>query len=99
MRLTPEQARIIRDTTHEVFGPDVTVSLFGSRTDDALRGGDIDLLVESDRPIEDRFHKGLELGAKLEIRLGEQRIDILVVDPTVPPQPIHEEARRSGVPL
>lgn len=99
MRLTPEQAHIIRDTTCEVFGPGVTVSLFGSRTNDELRGGDIDLLVESDRPIEDRFRKRLELGAKLEMRLGEQRIDILVLDPTVPPQPIHEAARRSGVPL
>ncbi len=70
MRLTPHEVRIIRETTREVFGPDASVRLFGSRTDDQARGGDIDLLVESEAPIADRFHKELELGAKLQMRLG-----------------------------
>lgn len=99
MRLSPREIRVIRETVTEVFGPGVTVSLFGSRIDDTARGGDIDLLIESDVPIPDRLRKNLQLGARLQIRLGEQPIDILMVDPNVPMQPIHEQARRTGIRL
>ncbi|MHB1896659.1 MAG: nucleotidyltransferase domain-containing protein, partial [Metallibacterium sp.] len=47
MRLTPEQAAIIRSAAAEVFGSDARVWLFGSRVDDSKRGGDIDLLIET----------------------------------------------------
>ena len=48
MRLTPEQAAIIRSTAAEVFGSDARVWLSGSRVDDSKRGGgDIDLYLET----------------------------------------------------
>ena len=47
MRLTPDQARIILSCVHQQFGADAQVKLFGSRLDDSLRGGDVDLLVET----------------------------------------------------
>lgn len=47
MRITPEQISTIVDTTHRIAGPDANVWLFGSRLDDARRGGDLDLLIES----------------------------------------------------
>lgn len=99
MRLSRSEARIIRKTAREVFGLDVTVSLFGSRTDDSARGGDIDLLVESPSPVHDRLEKILELEAKLQIRLGDQPIDVLLIAPDTTIAPIHEEARRTGIPL
>ena len=81
----------------EIFGPDATVSLFGSRVDDTARGGDIDLLVQSDRAVEQRERKVLQLVARLQIRLGDQPIDVLVLDSKTKPQPVHEEAVRTGV--
>ena len=42
MRLTPAQQHTIKATAAEVFGTEVKVSLFGSRTDDTRKGGDID---------------------------------------------------------
>ncbi len=97
MRLTDEQVRTIRETAREVFGPGVRVRLFGSRVDDDARGGDIDLLVESETPVEDALDKELKLVARLQRRLGDQRIDVLVVDPRTRLRPVHEEALRTGV--
>ena len=99
MRLTREQQEIIRRTTREVFGPEATVWLFGSRVDESQRGGDIDLLIEAPTPVEERERKVLRLTARLQIRLGDQPIDVLVLDPETPRQRIHDEALRTGVAL
>ena len=46
MRLSPAERRAIDTAAREAFPPGTRVMLFGSRTDDARRGGDIDLLIE-----------------------------------------------------
>jgi uncharacterized protein len=50
MRLNAAQTRTILQCVRQQFGSDARVMLFGSRLDDAARGGDVDLLVESDAP-------------------------------------------------
>lgn len=96
MRLTPEQVAIIKQAAVEVFGDRVSVKLFGSRLNDAVRGGDIDLLVESPDIIESRMDKMLTLTARLQLRLGDQPIDILVVDPATPLNSVHRHAIQTG---
>lgn len=50
MRLTPEEVAAIKAAASNSFGDEAIVRLFGSRVDDTLEGGDIDLHVEvSDR--------------------------------------------------
>ena len=51
MRLTQEQIRLIAQTVSRWAGEGVEVYLFGSRLNDQARGGDVDLLVESDAPL------------------------------------------------
>ena len=99
MRLTREACRIIKASAQEIFGPSATVCVFGSRTNDEARGGDIDLLVECIEPVADRLRKTLALTASLQRRLGDQQIDIIVTDPQTKQRPVHEVARRTGVPL
>jgi len=99
MRLSTRTQKIIRDTAQEIFGSEATVMVFGSRVDDLARGGDIDLLVQSESPIVQRERKALKLVARLQIRLGDQPIDVLVIDPETTRQPVHEEALRTGVKL
>lgn len=73
--------------------------LFGSRVDDAARGGDIDLLVESPDPLDSRLQVQLRLGARLERTLGGRRIDVLVIDPQTERLPVHDVALATGIEL
>ncbi len=97
MRLSKQTQAVIIQTAHEIFNPSIHVKLFGSRLNDEAKGGDIDLLIESDHIIEKARRKSLQLVAKLQIRLGDQAIDILIIDPQTKKQAVHKEAQRTGV--
>ena len=82
MRLTPEQAAIIREAAAEAFGSDARVWLFGSRVDDAKRGGDIDLLVQTTQTQPDALASAsIAMLARLYRALGEQKIDVVLDAP------------------
>lgn len=99
MRLSHEQRCIILEETARLLGPGARVRLFGSRVDDGARGGDIDLYIETDRPIANRAATASRLAAILQRALGEQRIDIVLTDPETAPPPIHTAARLEGIAL
>lgn len=99
MRISSETRQVIKATVNEIFGDGARVLLFGSRLDDFRRGGDIDLLVDLPAPEPERQRKSLTCVARLQLRLGDQPIDLLVSDPGSPPSPVHLEALRTGVPL
>jgi predicted nucleotidyltransferase len=99
MRLSTNQIEVIRRTVREIFGMEADVKLFGSRTNDDARGGDIDLLVEMPTIVVEPERKTLQLVARLQLRLGDQPIDVLVLDPSTPRQPIYEQAVRTGIKL
>ena len=99
MRLTETQIQAINATAEEFFCGDARVSLFGSRVDDHLRGGDIDLLIEVYRVLDNRPAMAARFSARLQRRIGEQRIDVLIIDPNTRLQPIHRIARETGVKL
>jgi len=78
------------------------VLLFGSRTDDSRRGGDIDLLVEPPAPMDAPAQVELRtrLAALLSRLIGERRVDILVCAATQPDDRlIVAEARRHAIEL
>ena len=57
------------------------IVLFGSRTDPARRGGDIDLLVELDPRLPgDVYRLTQRLRIALEDEIGVQRVDLVVDD-------------------
>ena len=83
MRLTPDQQSAIRTTVAETFGDEASIWLFGSRVDDNKRGGDIDLLIETNQSdVTAIVRAELAFLTKLQMKLGEQKIDILVAYPT-----------------
>ena len=99
MRLSTDQARAIVTATRELAGPQASVRSFGSRLRDDVRGGDIDLLVEcpaaADRPV----WLAARITARSQRLLGDRRIDVLVVDPHTPLDPVHRVALAEGVRL
>ncbi len=74
MRLTRAETEVIREEIHRL-DPNAEVHLFGSRTDDRARGGDIDLLVISDSLT---FRDTLRLRAAILDQIGWQQLDLLV---------------------
>jgi predicted nucleotidyltransferase len=97
VRLDDETRQVIRQTVRELFGAAARVRLFGSRLDDTRRGGDIDLLVELSGPDAAYREKALKCVAQLQMKLGDQPIDLLVSMPGVMPSAVHAEALRTGV--
>lgn len=101
MRLSQAEREVLRATAASVFGHDAVLRLFGSRVDDARRGGDIDLLVEthmSDPAAIAAAHT--RFLAAVYARLGEQKIDVLIDFPGRTHQsPIWDIAREQGVVL
>jgi predicted nucleotidyltransferase len=97
MRLSPDQTRAIVAATRELAGADARVRLFGSRLNDQLRGGDIDLLVECPRPVPRPVWLATQITARLQRKLGDRRIDVLVIDPATELEPVHRAAQAEGV--
>jgi len=95
MRLTDEQRRIIRETGLHHFG--VVPCVFGSRLDDSARGGDIDLFIAGDWPVEEAVRRRIAFCAELRRSLGDRKIDVVLASNR--PSSIQEHARRHGVPV
>lgn len=74
MRLMHEEQLVIGDAIHQA-DVDAAIYLFGSRIDDAAKGGDIDLLVLSKKI---NLMAKLDILAQLHQRLGARKIDIAI---------------------
>ena len=81
MRLTQLEHQVIVDEAHKAFGANCEVMLFGSRVDDAKRGGDIDLLIEGTYEPEQAFRRKLMFLSAVKHRIGDQKIDTIVEQP------------------
>ena len=101
MRLNQHQIDTLKRIGSEVFGTQAKLMLFGSRTNDNRRGGDIDLYVTIiDQTPEQLFDAKLDFLVKAKRALGEQRIDVVFSPaPLQSPEPIHIEAQRTGITL
>lgn len=67
--------------------------------DDGARGGDIDLMVTVPHATGRPSLLAARLAAQLERSLEGRRVDVVLVTPATPAQPIHRIARQQGVML
>ena len=95
MRLTERQRNSIRDAGMRHFG--VVPHLFGSRLNDAVRGGDIDFFIPGDWPPEQSVPRRLRFCAELRRCLGDQKIDLVVENRIT--SSIQNNAKQQGEPV
>jgi len=100
MRLNNKDINAIRDVASAIFGETATIRLFGSRTDDNKKGGDIDLLIQYNQQISrmERYRLKIKFLVQLKKIIGDQKIDV-IIDSGQQSNPIFEEAYKKGVQL
>ena len=74
MRLSKSELKAIKTSVAE-YDNAASIYLFGSRVDDNKRGGDIDLLVFSNKL---GFEEKLKIKVKLKELIGDQKIDLII---------------------
>ena len=99
MRLTQEQVNAIRETARTIFGLSVHVVLFGSRTNKQRKGGDIDLLVQSDVVQVLTLDNKIRFLVELKKRIGDQKIDVVLSQKGATDRQIIKTARNTGIEL
>jgi predicted nucleotidyltransferase len=97
MRLTTAQQTAILTLARAHFGADCTVTLFGSRANDAGKGGDIDLFIETALGAQQAHDARVPFLIELKRRIGDRRVDLVVASPDSREQSIHRVARDQGV--
>mgnify|MGYP002629446430 CR=1 FL=1 len=79
MRLTKYEVKVIKNSFDEIFEGG-EIYLFGSRVDDAKKGGDIDLFLDlkNNLNMTQELDKKSRFKIELEDKLGEQKIDVVI---------------------
>lgn len=70
------------------------VWLFGSRINMAAKGGDIDLYIELNHPLENKLAFIRHLRSAIEKKLGERKIDIIVKAPNTQDSALYQIAKQ-----
>lgn len=78
MRLSDFEIESIKSLANQHFGTSVQVYLFGSRTNDLKRGGDIDLFIRNSNGDPYSVHSKINFISDLVLRIGEQSIDVVL---------------------
>jgi len=99
MRLTPDQIHAIQSTVQTVLGEGAQVTLFGSRVDDKLKGGDVDLMVEVGQAIDEPAIIAARLSSQVSRSMHGRKVDVVLKAPNLMEQPIHRIARQEGIRL
>jgi len=95
MRLSNDTILAIKQAVTLIFGNNTKVYLFGSRIDDAKKGGDIDLYIEMDS-LQAVFDKKISLLTELRKKLGDQKIDV-VINNFTKDKDIYKIAKKTGI--
>jgi predicted nucleotidyltransferase len=81
MRLSNFEIESIKNLASRHFGKNVQVFLFGSRTRDQQRGGDIDLFIRNPNGGQLKIRTKINFLTDLILQIGEQKIDVILENP------------------
>lgn len=95
-RLNPHQITTIKHLALGLFGSN-DVWIFGSRADEALKGGDIDIYLETEQQ-DQLLQSKFAFLREFDKTCGEQKVDLLI-NSHQEPQDIFDIAKTQGVKL
>jgi len=97
LRLDQKIRESVVDYAKKYFGNNIKLYLFGSRVDDSKKGGDIDLLIETN----DKVDTETEISFLRAIykNITSRKIDLLVKTPYRQDKPIYHTAVKEGIRL
>jgi len=98
MRLTEFQTARICSEAMNCFGEKSRVWLFGSRVDDRLKGGDIDLYIEPElQDAASLVDAKLQFMLEMHRALGDQKVDVVLHRNACEKDlPVHRIAKETG---
>jgi predicted nucleotidyltransferase len=99
MRLNDSEISAINSLARKHFGDDVKVILFGSRSDDNQRGGDIDLFIYKTDGARITVRRKIEFITSLLFQIGEQRVDVVLDRPELRNTLFYQTILKKGIPL
>ena len=74
MRVKNEQAEFLKQSINDHL-PDAAIYLIGSRVNDKLKGGDIDILVVAEKELTGQDKRDIKIS--FYKKFGEQKVDIV----------------------
>ena len=96
MRLSEAQKQAIRQLALQIAGSTSCVRVFGSRLDDAARGGDLDLMLELPEPVDNPALMAAQMAARVSRIMNGRKVDVLISAPNLMRLPIHDLAFKEG---
>jgi predicted nucleotidyltransferase len=99
MRLRPQDITAIRTAIYATAPDAGAIRLFGSRLDNNARGGDIDLMVDFENPVENPAVLSARLAVQASRAVFNRKVDIILRAPNLTSSSIHQIALDEGVVL
>jgi len=96
MRLSKDEIDIIKNVIGKYIN-DAKIVLFGSRVYDYKKGGDIDLLVQTQENV--KLNDKIKILTNLELKGIERKVDIVFKTPYIKEQNIVKTALKEGIVL
>ena len=97
MRLSSRSQAIIHQAVAQRWGDRAQVRLFGSRLDDAAKGGDIDLHVHVQGEVDNPIWEASLLAAQLQRQLDGRKVDVRLLCGAQVILPVDDIALSEGV--
>ena len=99
MRLSEFEISSIKKLAQQHFGKDVQVFLFGSRTIDQERGGDIDLFISNSNGDKLKIDTKINFVTDLILQIGDQKIDVVLDNQTLRNSFFFKTIHQTGIQL
>lgn len=99
MRIQTEAREALVKSVRSVAPEARTIRLFGSRLDDNAKGGDVDLMIEFEHPIEHPAMLAARIAVQASRTLAGRNVDVVLKAPNLKECSIHRIAMATGVAL